>query len=302
MQRSAGLTTYTFGSRRLFEHSNEGHATEPALVQRFVQLLKYYLGGHPLILEQIMHSGIIPHDLRYFSFVPTKPENDAPALRVTSCEPAAPIPVALANMSPKMPDAESDALDRALWRVSQTAPLSEADVERRLDTAFDELTRGNALHGVLGFVGLTFASAAPPPPKLINALRSVREPKAKAVLSVVTQPPRDATEARDAIEVCESTRRDAGPMAYVLMTLEANFRNGFGERKEATALLTDAVSASPHHAGGLKDLGDLLQTAYDMRRAWRCWDEARRLCPGHPLLTSAGEREQALLAAHPEYF
>jgi len=302
MQRNAATTSYQCGARRLFEHSNDGYACDPALLRRFVQLLKYRFGGHPLILDQMQQSGLIPRDLRYFSFVPTKAETDAPSLQVTSCEPAAPMPMSLVGLSPKAPDAASDAIDRALFCVSQTAPLTEVDVQQRLDGAIDALTGGNALHGVLAFVGLTFESTAGGSPALVNALRGLRDPNAKAVLSVATRPPRDATEARDAIEVCESTRRHAGAWAYVVMTLEANLRCGFGERREAIALLTDAIAANPHHAGGLKDLADLLLAAYDMRRAWQCWDEARRLCPNHPLLAGVTEREEALVAAHPGYF
>jgi hypothetical protein len=49
-------------------------------------------------------------------------------------------------------------------------------------------------------------------------------------------------------------------------------------------------------------MGDTLFAGFDMPRAWRSWDEGRRIAPGLNLFTAVNQFEQGLVRDHPEYF
>jgi len=73
------------------------------------------------------------------------------------------------------------------------------------------------------------------------------------------------------------------------------------ETDRAIERLVGALLARPDLAGALGDLGELFYGP-DMTTAWTCWDAARRLAPGHPLLAGVDEWEQRLLDEYPRFF
>ena len=47
---------------------------------------------------------------------------------------------------------------------------------------------------------------------------------------------------------------------------------------------------------------DLYLVEYDIPRAWRCWDQGRRIAPTFGNFAPVNQFEQSLLSQHPEYF
>jgi len=114
--------------------------------------------------------------------------------------------------------------------------------------------------------------------------------------------PRDAREARRANKVLSRLRRKAPAAAFVLDLYLANLHEGVGEDEEAERLFLAALGENPRIAGAWSDLGRVYYGRYRTGEAWQCWDTARRLCPGHPLLGEHDAREQGLRESYPDFF
>jgi hypothetical protein len=66
--------------------------------------------------------------------------------------------------------------------------------------------------------------------------------------------------------------------------------------------MTAALRVNPLLVSVYKDLGDLYLGGYRTRKAWTCWEAARRIAPGHALLAPVRTIEETLRKAHPDYF
>ena len=105
-----------------------------------------------------------------------------------------------------------------------------------------------------------------------------------------------------AIKTFVDLRPQAGRKAYVLGIFEANDRLKLGDGASAKRLFDEALEKNLLLAGVYKDLGDLYLVEYDLPRAWRCWDQGRRIAPTFGNFAPVNQFEQSLLSQHPEYF
>ena len=142
------------------------------------------------------------------------------------------------------------------------------------------------------------------PPEIASQLKGNTDPRVKMLLGVLGA----ANDCRDKDVLDHAIRALAGlePAAtskrHVLWAFEANFRASSGDSKGAKERLLQVIEANPRLTGAYKDLGDLFLGAFDARRAWRCWEIARGIAPGHPALRAVTALEVRLSNDHPEYF
>ncbi|ABC80784.1 hypothetical protein [Anaeromyxobacter dehalogenans] len=88
----------------------------------------------------------------------------------------------------------------------------------------------------------------------------------------------------------------------VLHVLRANQHLRVGDGDAALKAFTRALAASPFLLGAWMDAGQLFADGYDTPSAWTCWDAARAIAPGHPMLKRVDELEASLRRRRPEYF
>jgi hypothetical protein len=114
--------------------------------------------------------------------------------------------------------------------------------------------------------------------------------------------PHSREQADQAAPILVELRKKSPTRKHVLMIFEANVRLTLEQPAESKKNFLAALAVNPYIVGAWKDLGDLYFKNYEMREAWRCWDLARQLLPGHPMLQPVGELEQNLLTTYPEFF
>jgi tetratricopeptide (TPR) repeat protein len=173
--------------------------------------------------------------------------------------------------------------------------------EQRLASSIAAIRSGDPLQGLLSFFELTLEVGAGMTPTLANLLRACSDERVKALLASLT-PTNDADAMRMALAEQAKLRPTVASPCPVLDAFEASLRMTLGERQLSKELLTRALVANPRLVGAYKQLGDVYLGEFDARRAWRCWDIARTLCPSHPLLKDTAALEQMLVSEHPEYF
>jgi hypothetical protein len=76
----------------------------------------------------------------------------------------------------------------------------------------------------------------------------------------------------------------------------------WNEIQESRGLLIEALEVNPFLAVAYKDVGDIYLGEYDGRRAWRCWEAARRIAPNHEAVKQVDKLEEMLANEHPDYF
>jgi hypothetical protein len=96
--------------------------------------------------------------------------------------------------------------------------------------------------------------------------------------------------------------RSALTKGYVLDIFKAVSFKVRGENAKAAALYLKVIDRNPWAAGPYKDLGDCYLRSFQPLLAWRCWEAAREISPGHGLLQEIDAYDRKLLAAHPEFF
>lgn len=303
-QREGHLRYGTPSGRLLLQYAIDGFATEPELVRSFVRLLRIRYGGHPLILERMAASGRIPREIRYGSLDPMGASAEELTLRIHSVEPAEERPIVSDGYKRLVSPDKATAVDVALARALAAAAVDHAAVRaRRLAEAQQALAAGRPVEAVLTICELGLENDAPKQ-ELEEAMRSVVSEPAAPLLALISQlgAKRGEAEAKSGLAALVGFRQAAGRRAHVLNTFEAVCHSALGQVDEARARLLEALKVNPFLVGAYKDLGDLEQREYAMRRAWTCWEAARRLAPRHPMLNEVEALEKLLERTHPEFF
>lgn len=87
-----------------------------------------------------------------------------------------------------------------------------------------------------------------------------------------------------------------------ISVLIANKQAEAGNLKTAIDEMTSALLDAPYYVGAWHDLGGFYFSAFEMQKAWACFEQARRLNTDHQLLSGINRFEAQLRARHPEYF
>jgi hypothetical protein len=288
---------YRAGSRLLLAHACDGL---DAPSRGLAQFLRYRWGGHPLVLAEIAKLPFVPHQLRLHALQPAGFDRGPVTVRARAVRPSEGgwhTPTDLREVGNFDAD---DPVDRMLMdaRPAITAPRRPND--ERLAEVQSLIQGGDGVTGALRFFELTLEQGVPMPPEIAAALRTTSDERVHALIASLSV--RDKPTVRQALAFHSWLRESIPGGSAALDAFEAEHRMKVGEPKEAKALLVRALTANPRLVGAYKTLGDAYFAAYDAKRAWRCWDMARALCPSHPMLAAVAGFEQTLLARYPEYF
>jgi hypothetical protein len=296
-------TSYlTATGRLLLAHSTEGTGASSGLVRRFVQFLRYRFFGHPLILERLASAGRIPRELHYESRGMSGHPGSIVTLRLEAAEAVPDAALVLDGYCRVLPSTQGQPLDSILERVTLGEVRNTKEVvARRMAESEESQQAGRDFESTLTLFELGLETDVQLP-SLGGVLQNDSGPAGRQLHGLLSQWPRTRDEARAGVATLLELREPAGRKAHVLMTFEASLRRPLGEVKEAQELLLKAIECNPFLAGAYKDLGDIYLSGYKSAEAWRCWEAARRIAPGHPLLKDVTALEEELLTSHPEYF
>ncbi|NOK17866.1 hypothetical protein [Corallococcus carmarthensis] len=303
VKSEAERTVYAAAEGRpLFAYSDDGTRVEPDLGRHFVQFLRYRYHGHPLILERLASAGHLPREIQYSAKEMRGWPRSTVTLRLQSANvvPDSGIPLdgyrRVVRGGPGLPD------DATLERVTLGAAPDGTQVrQRRQLEAKESVDAGRMLESVLAYFELTLQTGEAVP-GLGEAIQSIPDADVRRFREVMSRPPSDKASASAMAPALVELRAAAGHHAHVLKSFEAGARRALNEPQEARALLLDVLKANPFFTGAYKDLGDLFVADWDMGAAWRCWDAAKNIAPGHHLLNDVSAMEEMLAAEHPEYF
>lgn len=172
-----------------------------------------------------------------------------------------------------------------------------------LDFAEEAIGDERRLDALLALLEYTLQAEGRPFDEFKTYVKQVRDDEAVRVfLSSINGSKRGRKEAQEALKRLDGIDRKTIRKGYVLDVFRANLKLALGEAQEARKLFLAALEANPHLVGVYKDLGDLYYRSYEMDRAWRCWNTARRLDPEHPLLRPIAQLERQLEKTFPQYF
>ena len=270
-------------------------AADAALFARF---LRYQVGGHPLILAQLVQTHRVPARLVFFYRQPGSTQEVT--LSFAAIKASAPAALPLQAYTRRM--ADGDGLAALLDRAAVAPAPSTAAVQKALgDEAASAFTDLRALDALLATLEMNLSTGVEPQPFTAAQKAAIElDPAVKDLLRALSLKGR--ADMPEAVATLQTLRLKTVRRQYMLKLFEANDRAVLGENKAAIELLTSVVHASPGLAGAYKDLGDKLFGAFDMAGAWRCWDAGRRIAPGLKLFDQVNRFEDELLKRHPEYF
>ena len=252
---------------------------------------------HPAVRRRLVESGCAPSRLeaRHFSGAAWETTELVLQGRSPTEPPATKVPAGygLASDPPRPIDALAARVD-----TEEALDESDAGAAQRVECALQARRPLEAL--LLAHLHLLqtgrdelFAGVVP---------RVESDGGVRKLFKLLRSPPRNARAARRASKVLGRLRRKAGAAALVLDVYLANLYEGVGEDEEAQRFFLAALGENPRIAGGWCDLGRVYYGRYRTGEAWQCWDTARRLCPGHPLLGEHDAREQGLRESYPDFF
>lgn len=264
----------------------------------FVQYLRYHFGGHPLVLAKLAALGRIPpRFVMYYRAVGHAATRTFTIGAVTAAKAPA---YELARFAER--NGGADEIDQLLDRARRAAmPAQDAQRARFDAEVADAFADKRALDAMLGAVEWMLMSGARM--QAFSAEQTAvmqADPAVRAVTAAMN--PRDKAGLRAAVATMQSMRAQTMRKRHMLMLFEANDRAQLGEPAAALTLFASVLRANPALAGAYKDMGDTLFQGFDMPRAWRSWDEGRRIAPSLNLFDAVNQFEQTLLRDHPEYF
>lgn len=107
-------------------------------------------------------------------------------------------------------------------------------------------------------------------------------------------------EVESALEQLDQFKKKAPLRGYIIEV----FKGGIAVRSEARAdeSFLNALEQNPFLTGTYVDLATYYKSRKRVDLAWDCFDLARQICPGHPILNGATRLERDLADRHPEYF
>jgi hypothetical protein len=302
VERRGGDLVYSAAGRVLASVATEGFDAGPELSSRFTLFLGLTYGGHPHILGRIAAGGRIPRELRLAALQPMGGPGDAVTLRVASATLTPDQPPSVDAHRRVLALADADDVDAALERALFGDPVDLASVRaERLREVQEALDAGRPFEALLVILELAFETDTPTQ-ELGEVMRRVTDPRARELLSIVGSAGATPEGCKTALETIELARAVAGRRAHVLDIFAASGHTVLGQAALARERMTAALRVNPLLACVYKDLGELYLGGYRTRKAWTCWEAARRIAPGHAGLAPVRTMEETLRKAHPDYF
>jgi hypothetical protein len=272
-------------------------ALPPQLVPALSRLLLYEARLHPRVRAELLKEGRLPRRLEFRWQQIGERTTVVWELREAVEEP---LDLADAGAPYASRPLEEQGLLELAWRVRTGragAPPAGAAYRERAERL---LAEGRGFEAFLVAVESSFATGETPEDLLGRARdASGSDPRMRAASRALELEQRDPKGALAQLQTLDPTGLEGGDAIQVL---RANVRIRLGQGGEALQEFIRALTANPFLLGPWIDAGQLYHDGYRMTSAWACWEAARAIAPGHPLLKRVNDLEASLRRRHPEYF
>jgi len=291
-----GEQRYIWREKELFAFSTTLVPVTNAERNLLLRFLRYQIGGHPEVFEDLQKLDGIPKWLRYRD----PGLGQATRLEVLDSRKTPDAPYVLPKIE-KAPMKNAGAAAAAAAVQASTPESRAAFAANILTKANEAADAGKPLQAMLGYIERQLMIDGEMPPDFHKRSETIlRDDNVKALLAAVQA--NSETQARDDVTTLTRLAALAGEKAYVVGIFRANMESQLGNREAAVTLFVAALSKNPFITGVWKDLGDNLDTGYDAGDTWRCYETARIIAPDHRMLSDITRGEAAMAARYPEYF
>jgi hypothetical protein len=291
-----GEQRYIWREKELFAFSTQLVPVSNADRNLVLRYLRYRVGGHPEVLEDLQKLEGIPKWLRYRD----PGLGEAIRLEVIDSKKTPDAPYVLPKLE-RVPMKNAGATAAAAAVQASTPESRAAFAEHLLTTANEAADAGKHLQAMLGYIERQLMIDGEMPPDFQKRSETIlHDGNVKALLAAVQA--NSENQARDNVATLTRLGLLAGEKAYVVGIFRANMESQLGNRDAAITLFVAALSKNPFITGVWKDLGDNLDTGYDAADTWRCYETARIIAPNHRMLADITRGEAAMAARYPEYF
>lgn len=297
---TAGMTRYSIAGTELLLAATQGKALGQADARQFVQFLRYYTGGHPLLLRKLEQQASIPATAR-FNFHEFWGGSER-TLVFSAIVPATAAQAAGYDLSgySKRAATQPD-VDQLLDKAANGSPFGSVALQRKLEgERLQAFADKRGMDAMLLTTELMFVSGEFPGRATPEQLAIMQGDENQRRLAAAIQV-RNKRDLPAAIATLQALRTQT-TRPHLLKIFEANHHAALGDLKTATTLFTEALQANPQMASAYKDLGDTFLRGFDMERAWRCWDIGRRMAPRFTNFGVVNQFETTLAKNYPEYF
>jgi hypothetical protein len=293
---SDGEQRYLWHEKELFAYSTKLVPLAAADRDLYIRYVRYTVGGHPEVLDDLQKLDGIPKWLRYRDPM----TGNATRLEVVESRTTPDAPYVLPALE-KAPMKNPGAAAAAAAVAASTAESRAAAAARIIATANEAADAGKPLQAMLGYLEHHLMLDGGMPPDFNKRSETiVHDSNVKTLLASVQA--RSEAQAKDNIATLARLAPFAGDKAYVLGIFRADMESQLGNRESAIALFVAALTKNPFITGVWKDLGDSLDTGYDAADTWRCYETARIIAPSHTMLSGIARGEAAMAGKYPEYF
>jgi hypothetical protein len=291
-----GEQRYVWREKELFAFSTKFVPLPAAERDLYLRYVRYTIGGHPEVFEDLQKLDGIPKWLRYRD----PAYGTAVRLEVMESKTTPNAPYVLPKLE-RAPMKNAGAAAAAAAVEASTPESREAFAAKILTTANAAADSGKHLQAMLGYIERQLMIDGEMPPDFHQRSEAIlHDGNVKALMAAVQAI--SETQARDDVVTLTRLGALAGEKAYVVGIFRANMESQLGNREAAITLFVAALSKNPFITGVWKDLGDNLDTGYDAADTWRCYETARIIAPDHRMLSDIARGEAAMAARYPEYF
>lgn len=295
---SDGMTQFVARGKPLMTVSSSRIKISPEYSKPFTRFIRSQFGGHPSIVGDLATPSGIPERITLFIYnVSVKTVE----LRLQSVREVRKRAWSLKGLTREW------ALDDQLQKVVPSlGPELKRDRDDAIARALEQARQATASEDLVGgmlryleYSLMTGTQDFPWTEEERNKLIASHEVQA---LVGAIQNPSNKEKAKVAVDALVALRAKPEIDDYLLKVFEANTRAAAGEPMLARDLMIEALKNNPYLAGAWKDLGDIYFRGYEAQKGWACWDIAREISPGHPLLETVNDYEARLRSKYPGFF
>lgn len=291
----AGVHRFTAEGRTLTTCTYASAEVPDPFLGTFAKYLAHECHLHPKVRREIAGSRKTPQSLEFSWRDP--PETGRVRLELKKASKGERIVPEIPKGFERAPGGPLDEVLQGIERKPPAVPPMGREDFVRL--ANESLEKGNRLQALLGLLEFAMQTGAEGEvaSDLKKAIEQARDDAtARAYMEALSADPARGIQALDSIS------RGGLARSHLLDVAKANHLVSLGRTAEAEELFLKALRANPYLAAAYNDLGQAYFAGFDAASAWKCWDAARRLAPGHASLRSVTDFERRLEKDLPDFF
>jgi tetratricopeptide (TPR) repeat protein len=285
------MVCFSSANKNLLAYSNEGYDISRDDKEIFMKFFRYVFKGHPQILAKLARDNTIPKKIWVYYY------SDLEKIDVLTISDPQITPkhsFSLAEYTSGVLAKDEDGFLHFLHKIRHSEDI---DLIKYMDSLLKEadtyFQAGSYLDAMLTFIEYRFVSGLPFPTEADdNVLR----------LFKAIRPPEDNDAAKEHLKTLTDLEKEAKFKKHIVMLFKANTYLKMGTHQDAKKLFHKALKANPHIALAYKDLGGIYFKESNTKIAWRCWDVARKIAPGHRMLMYLDGYEKKFELTYPEFF